>query len=454
MGSLRKRSGYMEALATSLVLLCPTALWGQASPLLSIHQAEADAKGNVRVLTAVTDSNGRAVSGLSAANFAVAVEGEEIRNARFERTRGRDPLSVILAMDVSGSMRGPGIDAAKNGASEFLSRLDANDFCALLSFGEGVRLTADFTRDRGVIEAALASLDATDAKTHLYQAVFDAVKRAKSAPTSRSTVVVLTDGRDDGSSLGVEDVIAQVTSAGVPVYTLAYGPGSDVRLLGRISTLSGAVSYVAPEAGELRQTYAAIVDQLNNEYLLTFLIRPLSSGSRRGTVVLKVGSQTARASFTLSRSGAGSSAGDVRRLLLWLLPILAVAAAGVWYAVYRWRQRKALQGTIVIRPASQARGWLEVTRGPHSGMRFPLREKETVIGRTPKQSQCCLKDDPLVSGKHARILLNEDGQFVVEDEGSANKTKVNEVELAGPLVLQSNDRIQVGLSELLFIENR
>jgi hypothetical protein len=122
--------------------------------------------------------------------------------------------------------------------------------------------------------------------------------------------------------------------------------------------------------------------------------------------------------------------------------------------LYR-RSWPGLTETVAMLPQDRPSVWLEVTSGPHAGQRFPLRDgKETTIGRVGKRAQICLGEDPLVSGAHARLTQNEQAQFVIEDLGSRNRTRVNDVEISEPLVLQPNDRIQVGLSELMFIDNR
>ncbi|MGA2327076.1 MAG: VWA domain-containing protein [Bryobacteraceae bacterium] len=432
--------------------ICAAALLAQETPVLNVLQTEADVKGRVKLLVSVTDAKGRGIAGLGAANFEVAVEGEQVRDARFERGAGvGSPLSVILALDVSGSMRGEAIEAAKISASEFLDRLGKEDYCALMVFGDDVRLAADFTRDRQVTRRVLAELQAADSTTHLYQALFDSVKRVGTAPTPRSAIVVLTDGKDEGSSLGVEDVISRVSAAAVPIYTLGYGTKADVKLLGRVSTLSGGVFYYTPNAEELRRTYAAIVDQINNEYLLSFTIRPPSVAQKPGTVILKLGRQPMKRAFVVE--------GIPEKYPRWAFPagLVAMALVVVVAALFgvRWyRQRHAMQETIAMRPMSQPGAWLEVTRGPHTGQRYPLRGDSTTVGRVARSSQFCLKNDPLLTSAHLRITRNDAGQYVIEDLGSKNGTKVNEVDLAGALVLQPNDRIQIGLSELLYLENR
>src|ERR1700722_13847910 len=91
------------------------------------------------------------------------------------------------------------------------------------------------------------------------------------------------------------------------------------------------------------------------------------------------------------------------------------------------------------------RAYLIVLAGENLGQMFPIRDSETVIGRTADAS-VRLKDDG-VSRKHAKII-HKDGEVSVEDLKSANGTLVNgqRVECAA---LKDGDKIQVGSTTIL-----
>jgi len=76
----------------------------------------------------------------------------------------------------------------------------------------------------------------------------------------------------------------------------------------------------------------------------------------------------------------------------------------------------------------------------HAGRRYPLGD-EITVGRA---AGCQVTvDDTYVSQLHARVFTRE-GQLFVEDLGSTNGTYLNRVKVAGPMVMQKGDRLQVG----------
>lgn len=104
--------------------------------------------------------------------------------------------------------------------------------------------------------------------------------------------------------------------------------------------------------------------------------------------------------------------------------------------------------TIVGAPAYRGqaapapkKAYVTVMAGARAGEMFKLTQDETVLGRGP-QSTIHLDSDG-VSRKHARIVKQGEGQYVVEDLGSTNGTWVDEQRINFRL-LKDGDRIQVG----------
>jgi hypothetical protein len=85
-------------------------------------------------------------------------------------------------------------------------------------------------------------------------------------------------------------------------------------------------------------------------------------------------------------------------------------------------------------------------------LRFVLQEFDlprgvTIIGRS---LDCHLTiEDPLVSRRHAQIVVAEGGAQI-EDLGSRNGVKVNGAMVAGAVTLRSGDRLRIGTQELIF----
>lgn len=80
---------------------------------------------------------------------------------------------------------------------------------------------------------------------------------------------------------------------------------------------------------------------------------------------------------------------------------------------------------------------------------FDLPEGEVFIGRSP---ECQITiDDPLISRKHAKILVQGEKATLV-DLGSRNGSRLNGRFVQGSVPLADSDRIRLGGQELVFFE--
>lgn len=85
--------------------------------------------------------------------------------------------------------------------------------------------------------------------------------------------------------------------------------------------------------------------------------------------------------------------------------------------------------------------------GPYTGQVYNLSAGETTIGRQSDQ-MISLSSDNTVSRQHAKVV-NEGGQFVLYDNGSANGTHVNNTRITRH-VLTQGDLVQIGSTKFRY----
>jgi VWFA-related protein len=143
-------------------------------------------------------------------------------------------LTVVLAMDISGSMARNGkIDAAKKAALAFLDKLDERANVGLILFDHEIKVAkppvqkeeeqrGHRTRLREIIQAT-----SPQGGTAYHDATIEAVKMLRGIQ-GRRAVVLMTDGADTNSKNSLDDAIKSAITTEVPVYTLGIGdPGKN-----------------------------------------------------------------------------------------------------------------------------------------------------------------------------------------------------------------------------------
>jgi len=86
--------------------------------------------------------------------------------------------------------------------------------------------------------------------------------------------------------------------------------------------------------------------------------------------------------------------------------------------------------------------------GGRTGEIFHSAGERTSIGRSPDCE--IFLDDVTVSRQHA-LLLEEDGTFTIQDEGSLNGTFLNRRRIESAAQIEDGDEIQIGKYRLTFL---
>jgi Ca-activated chloride channel homolog len=248
----------------------------------------------VRVFVTVTDRDGRLVTNLTRDNFEVRDDGKAQPLTQYDASP--QPISLIVMLDVSGSMEG-NLSLLRDASTQLFSRLLSEDLARVGVFGEDVKISPAFTRNADELLAALPTRIAPDAPTPLWRALDEALDGFGGTDASRKVVLVLSDGKDTGPTgfrqrpASQAGVIDRARLDDVMIYAIGLrsrrtrpatpglGPGGLQAML--LSDLPDpGLARVAEEAGggyieirygqDLGAAFASVADELHTQYLLGF----------------------------------------------------------------------------------------------------------------------------------------------------------------------------------------
>ncbi len=287
----------------------------------------------VEVGCAVLSSDGTPLRGLAREDFRVFEDGVEQRIAHFDAASV--PASIALLLDASPSVFREFAEM-KAAARALSGSLLPADEVALVAFAGGTHLLLPFSRDRALLERAIASPAlaqvANSSESNIYQAIYLTARELFRGRPGRKAVVVLTDGQDSGLGLGwdpasmlpqrgakanrltFEDVARELAAAGVDVYAISTQTRpkamtaewleehraemlvtQEARELGMVHyTLylaelvrrAGGQLYFLREMGTLSDVYRRIARTLSAQYTLGYY--PAAGLTRSGWRTLRV----------------------------------------------------------------------------------------------------------------------------------------------------------------------
>ncbi len=226
--------------------------------------------------------DGRPLPDLRREDFRVFDGEVEQRLVTFEQ--GDVPMTLVVLLDASESMRGERLAAARSAALALCDRLQPLDEAMVLAFSDRPLRLSRFGRGEP-LRGALAEIEAgggTALNDHLYAAL-----RLLDARQGRPVVLLLSDGADTLSFLGIEEVVWKTRRSDAILYRLRPTAGGaeqvafatswrgfrenrdEVAGLEEAIRASGGRVDSVP-SGELAEAIQAILTELRQQYALGY----------------------------------------------------------------------------------------------------------------------------------------------------------------------------------------
>lgn len=284
-------------LIIAALLACAPAAYSQEKDPIDVVKVNTDlVVFDVQVMDKKT---GRVVGDLKKEDFELSDNGVKQQISYF--SRDELPLSIILLLDVSGSVRSI-IRDIRDGALNALQRLKPDDQVAVMAFSERIRLAQDFTKDREAVSRKIEEATATSALgsgTFLGPAMEDAAFHMQAAPTptNRRVIIVITDNIAPSFASQQNAVVHDLLESGTVVYGLivrgAIGKVFNVLSLGQIKAVNKYVEETGGEVlgadkKEVDTKLTEVIDRLRARYAIGFRPSNSTDDGKFRPVVIKI----------------------------------------------------------------------------------------------------------------------------------------------------------------------
>ena len=276
-------------------------------PLLLLAAQAPDFQSGVTLvrLDARVTRGGRAVEGLTAADFTVRDEGRT-QNIRHFSAEPMD-LDLVLLLDTSGSMR-QAIGQLTANAQVALANLRPGDRVAVMTFGAAAQVQASWSEDRAAAQRALGRVLTTErtAATGIGRAISAAAALfTTSEKARRRAILVVTDNRSTeppraetaalraalAAEAAVEAIVVPTAGPVALTDSVARSLGRSAEDVRRIAETSGGEWR---EAGEVPSALGPTLDRLRSGYALYYSPPPAAPGSFRRVRIYVRGGGTVR----------------------------------------------------------------------------------------------------------------------------------------------------------------
>ncbi|MGA2673184.1 MAG: VWA domain-containing protein [Terracidiphilus sp.] len=416
-------------------------------------------------------------------------------------------VKSILALDLSGSMNGAPLNAVRSSIARFVGQARSQDRVEVVSFADDTRVEVPFGASKEDLADRLKKVKSRGTLTRLYDALLDAMGQFDGAPPVRRQLTVISDGHDEGSRHGIDEVIRRALAEKVSIDSIGLTRAHPeyLKSLIRISQATGGSYAQAKSPQDLDGLIDRGIQSMRTMPVVAFKANKLASDGKTHPLELRWMPENLTAATEIQTPPIANP------WTVWGWVLAACFVAGVILLIVSRRQARRKPETLlqplppkpealpeeiparptVVRsgatmneaekaaeptparahmptavgdePAAQPReraktrmvalfdlaaaghgATLELTAGPLAGKSFAVIG-ELTIGAA-EGNQLAIPGDPTLSGFHARVRL-ADQVLTVEDSKSTNGTFVNGVRLQpGRRLLKPGDEIRMGRS--------
>jgi Ca-activated chloride channel homolog len=224
----------------------------------------------------VTDKQGRYVSDLATARFAVFDNGRRVPIELF--TNEDTPVTIGLVIDASGSMR-PKIGEVVAATMAFARASNPDDELFAVYFNDDVAETvADrpflMASDLPAFETAITSIH-PDGRTALYDGLMTALEHLSRGTRARKALIVISDGGDNASDATLDAVLKRARYSNAAIYTVGIYDPDDIdrnpRVLKALAEETGGERFLPRSPGDLMRVCSQIAREIRSGYTIGYV---------------------------------------------------------------------------------------------------------------------------------------------------------------------------------------
>ncbi len=228
----------------------------------------------------VTDAKGQYARGLTAKDFTILENDASQPIDTFLAEEASFAAAILI--DTSGSMDYK-FGLVRAAAASFVDHIRDNDQVAVYGFNDKINLFQDFSDLHDISEYVWDAK--AENNTRLYDCADEAIIALEKRQERRKAILLISDGWDTTSQkASFDSVMKKCLARGITIYSIdliedsvRMGSGSDVLGLRRgqnemkeFAAQTGGRYIHTPQGDKLEEAFTGIVDELRNQYTLTY----------------------------------------------------------------------------------------------------------------------------------------------------------------------------------------
>ncbi|MHA2609507.1 MAG: FHA domain-containing protein [bacterium JZ-2024 1] len=465
---------------------------------LQIHQVDYSRYPEITVYFTLFNVRNLPLVGAKKEQFRVLEDGEEVRDFVLASAEmAGQKMYVVLLLDVSGSMAVKGKwESVQKALGNYFEDRDPMAEIALITFGDVLKVVHPFGKPLENWREMLEGIAPVGTKTLLYDSLYEGLKLIQAQVPARKAIILLTDGRDEGSVTTLEDVVRLATGLGVPIFSIAFGQDADQKVLSRLARVSGGISLFATDPEDLSYMYSLISLQLASQYAITYVTSAYPGTGKHSLAIIYSSGETEASGVKDFEIPEEMPVRPWKRLrpvfsslgipLLFTVGVMIFLLAGFAVA-YKLKKAKkvcptcgnellpeqkecpfcakktapapsaaqlswsepGINRTLVLKREKEKMGVFKIIGASKGTQEYLLQLPRTLVG---SGADCDLRLEEEDFAPEHFVIRREGSAYILQDLGSPAGTLLNNTPVQGKVTLKNGDRIRVGKVIFVFRE--
>jgi hypothetical protein len=338
-----------------IILLAGTALEAKKGPK---HKRPSGSSFRVRIDQPISDSfpdmklyvsvlEKRApVLALIRGNFDIFIDGEPVESkidvSGFQYTE--EGVSYALLLASNGIMEGEPWETQLKSAFTFLEELRDQDELSIYSYAEEVTPLFEFKKKDESLQKLISEAEILGGNPHLFDALCYVARRFDKTSLDRKVIIVLTDGREEGSRYNKEQLLKIVGEQSIPIYSIGFKlmSGQNLYRIARISEHTGGEYVYARQFERIPKILGLLQNQIVNGYTVKFTVDSIEADDEPHQLQVRVRNRKKEASFFKNFIAKKVPLALWLLIILIILIIIVIIVIIILLLVHRKKERKKM----------------------------------------------------------------------------------------------------------------
>jgi hypothetical protein len=265
---------------------------GKAKLTIRLDQIISRGFPEIWAYAAVEDEKGETVAGLAPGLFRFRIDSldEEGDRSVVPFSLHEEPVDYSVLFSAGGVMEGEPLEFQKAALLQFIDGLREEDTLSLYTVGEEAAVLFEGMKKADIDTALISKTPVNPGQPRLYDSLISVMRNAARRQIRRKTVILISDGRDQGSRFAKEQLAAVLAESEIPVYAVGIRVlgAQSLSVLNEIADLTGGAYLYARNLKDIPGSLKSIHRKITRCYVISLEAESLRADDLPHTLELSI----------------------------------------------------------------------------------------------------------------------------------------------------------------------